>query len=132
MKIRLNFSNLRKDFFQAVSNSSWANEGYLVCRHVAEDSDFRNELQRLTNSFGIGVIKLNPQSVTESEVLFPARLREFIDWDTVNRLTEDSPDFKKFILDLTEDIKLSKIKSNYDKILDDELLINFIKTKNIT
>jgi hypothetical protein len=30
MKKELNFSNLRESYFQAVSNSSWANEGYLV------------------------------------------------------------------------------------------------------
>jgi len=30
LKRELNFTNLREAFFQAVSNSSWANEGYLV------------------------------------------------------------------------------------------------------
>jgi hypothetical protein len=30
VKKELNSSNVRKSFFQAVSNSSWANEGYLV------------------------------------------------------------------------------------------------------
>ncbi|MBK8569166.1 MAG: HrgA protein [Nitrosomonadales bacterium] len=131
MKIHLSFSNLRQSFFQAVSNASWANEGYLVCLKIDEDPDFKNEIQRLSNAFGIGIIKLNGQTVSESEVHFPARGKETIDWDTVNRLAEDSPDFRKFISDLTEDIKLSKIKSNYDSVYEDEELIDYLKEKKI-
>lgn len=132
IKIQLGFSNLRQSFFQAVSNSSWANEGYLVCSKIDTDPDFQNEIQRLSNSFGIGIIKLNIESVNESEILLPAKNRETIDWDTVNRLAEDSPDFREFISDLTEDIKLSKIKSHYDKVLDDEGLLNHINQKKIS
>lgn len=131
IKIRLSFSNLRQSFFQAVSNASWANEGYLVCLKIDEDPDLKNELLRLSNSFGIGLIKLNANSINESEVLIPAEYNESIDWDTVNRLAEDSPDFKKFISDLNEDIKLSKIKSNYDKVFSDEKLDEFIRDKKI-
>ncbi|MBN1142448.1 MAG: HrgA protein [Deltaproteobacteria bacterium] len=131
MKIQLSFSNLRQSFFQAVSNSSWANEGYLVCNKVDEDPDFRNEIQRLSNAFGIGVIKLNSDAVNESEILFPAQFKDVIDWDTVNRLAEDSPDFKKFLSELTEDIKLSKIKSKYDKVLNEEDIVSYIKEKKI-
>lgn len=131
MKIALSFSNLRQSFFQAVSNASWANEGYLVCMKMDEDPDFKNELQRLSNAFGIGVIKLNTKSVNESEVTFSAEYKKNIDWDTVNRLSEDSPDFRKFISDLTEDIKLSKIKSNYDKVFNDEKMDNYIQEKKI-
>jgi len=131
MKIALSFSNLRQSFFQAVSNASWANEGYLVCMKMDEDPDFKNELQRLSNAFGIGVIKLNTKSVNESEVTFSAEYKKNIDWDTVNRLSEDSPDFRKFISDLTEDIKLSKIKSNYDKVFSDEKMDNYIQEKKI-
>jgi len=131
MKISLNFTNLRQYYFQAVSNSSWANEGYLVCLNIDEDPDFINELQRLSNYFGIGIIKLNTESVDESEVVFPARNKENIDWDTVNRLAEDSPDFSLFISNLTEDIKLSKIKSNYDKVFDEQALNGYIKEKKI-
>jgi len=131
MKIALSFSNLRQSFFQAVSNASWANEGYLVCIKMDEDPDFKNELQRLSNAFGIGVIKLNTKSINESEVTFSAEYKKNIDWDTVNRLSEDSPDFRKFISDLTEDIKLSKIKSNYDKVFNDEKMDNYIQEKKI-
>jgi hypothetical protein len=131
MKIQLSFSNLRQSYFQAVSNASWANEGYLVCLHINEDPDLKNEIQRLSNSFGIGVIKLNTNSINESEIIFPAKYRETIDWDTVNRLEEDSPDFKMFISDLVEDIKISKIKSKYDSVFSDEDLAEYIKVKKI-
>lgn len=127
MKIQLSFANLRQSFFQAVSNASWANEGYLVCLRVDEDPDFKNELQRLSNAFGIGIIKLNFEIVSQSEVLFPARSKVTIDWDTANRIAEDSPDFLEFISDLTEDIKLAKIKLKYDKVLNEEELAEHIK-----
>lgn len=37
IKRELNFNNLRESYFQAVSNSSWANEGYLVAAEVETD-----------------------------------------------------------------------------------------------
>ena len=36
VKKELNVSNARKSFFQAVSNSSWANEGYLVATSISD------------------------------------------------------------------------------------------------
>jgi uncharacterized protein len=59
LKKDLNFSNLRQYYFQAVSNSSWAHEGYLVVVNLSEDPDLLDELRRLNNAFGIGLIKLN-------------------------------------------------------------------------
>jgi hypothetical protein len=40
MKKNLNFTNLREYYFQAVSNSSWANEGYIVALDIDEDESF--------------------------------------------------------------------------------------------
>ena len=37
LKIAIDFSTLREYFFQAVSNSSWAHEGYLVAAEIDED-----------------------------------------------------------------------------------------------
>ena len=131
MKKHLDYSNLRQCYFQAVSNSSWANEGYLVCLKIDEDLNFRNELQRLSNSFGVGIIKLNAENINESEIICAARVNENIDWDTLDRLSEDSPDFKKFISDLIEDIALGKVKSTYDKVISDEKYDNYLKDKHI-
>lgn len=131
MKKNIDYSNLRQYFFQAVSNSSWANEGYLVCLKIDEDPNFKNELQRLSNAFGIGIIKLNPESISESEIICNARYNENIDWDTLERLSEDNPDFNKFISDLTEDIALGKVKSTYDKVITDDKFENYLKEKSI-
>ncbi len=48
IKQELNFNNLREAFFQTVSNSSWANESYLVAAKIQNDEEFSNELKRLS------------------------------------------------------------------------------------
>jgi len=117
LKISLNFGNLRQSYFQAVSNSSWANEGYLVTLYMDDDPTFRDEVRRLNNAFGIGIIKLNPENIFESEILFPSKVNQEIDWDTVNRLANENSDFSDFLKLITEDCKLGKVKSQYDKVL---------------
>jgi hypothetical protein len=100
LKRELNFSNLRESFFQAVSNSSWANEGYLVAAEISATDDFLDELKRLSSSFGMGVIQLNLTDPDSSELLFPARSKEVLDWDTINKLTIN-PDFEAFLKRIT-------------------------------
>lgn len=131
VKIYVNFPNLRQAYFQAVSNSSWANEGYLVTLNLDEDPTLRDEIRRLNNAFGIGVIKLNAENIYESEILFPARINTEIDWDTVNRLAAENPDFSSFLKLVTEDCKLGKVKSEYDKVLKPEELLKYVKDKGI-
>ncbi len=120
MKIELSFSNLRECYFQAVSNSSWAHEGYLVALHIKDESDLLDELRRLNNAFGIGVIRLNPEHFMQSEILFSAKEQESLDWDTVNRLVAENADFAKFLDNFMEDITVGKVKSVYDKTYTDE------------
>ncbi len=131
LKISLNFTNLRQSFFQAVSNSSWANEGYLVALNIDDDPTFKDEVRRLNNAFGIGIIKLNSENVFESEILFPSRISQEIDWDTVNRLANENSDFSDFLKLITEDCKLGKVKSQYDKVLKLEELTKHIKDKGM-
>lgn len=131
LKISLNFANLREYYFQAVSNSSWANEGYLVALSIDDDPTFKDEIRRLNNAFGIGIIKLNPENVFESEILFPARINQEIDWDTVNRLANENSDFNDFLKLITEDCKLGKVKSQYDKVLKLDELTKHINNKGI-
>jgi hypothetical protein len=131
LKITLNFSNLRQSYFQAVSNSSWANEGYLVALNIDDDPSFKDEVRRLNNAFGIGIIKLNPENIFESEILFPSRINQEIDWDTVNRLANENADFSYFLKLITEDCKLGKVKSQYDKVLKMDELTKYIKDKGI-
>lgn len=131
MKITLNFGNLRQSFFQSVSNSSWANEGYLVALDIDDEPTFKDELRRLNNAFGIGIIKLNAENVFESEILFPSRINTEIDWDTVNRLSTENKDFSDFLKLITEDCKLGKVKSQYDKVMTIDELTKHIKDKGI-
>lgn len=131
LKIKLTFNNLRECYFQAVSNSSWANEGYLVAIDIEDDDLLKNELRRLNNSFGIGIILLNPIEIEQSEIVLPAKEKEFVDWDTIDRLVEENKDFNQFISDLTEDIKVRKVKSIYDKVLEDNEYKKYIKDKGL-
>lgn len=130
MKKTLNFTNLREYYFQAVSNSSWANEGYIVALDIDEDDSFLAELKRLNNAFGIGVIKLNAENVSQSIVMLNARKNENLDWDTIDRLTEN-PDFNQFISDIKDDADIKKIKSKYDEVYDDEKIAKYARDKHI-
>lgn len=96
VKKELNNSNIRSSFFQAVSNSSWANEGYLVATSISTN-EVEEELRMLSALHGIGVILLNPENPTESEILLPARRRPEVDWQSINRILNENSDFKNFI-----------------------------------
>lgn len=113
LKIALNFSNLKECYFQALSNSSWANEGYLVVLQEI-DSEVLSELRRLNQSFGIGVIKLDIQ--------------------ILNMLINKNPNFKEFIDDINKQIKVgkeAKIQANFDEIKSDEEMEKYLKEKCI-
>ncbi|HKQ09266.1 MAG TPA: HTH domain-containing protein [Blastocatellia bacterium] len=128
LKRTLNFSNLREAFFQAVSNSSWANEGYLAAAEISNDDDFLNELKRLSTSFGIGVIRIDIEDPDSTEVIFPAKPKEFLDWDAINKLTMN-PDFKEFLKRVRIDISSKEIREEmYDKILSKEDLPKIIRS----
>lgn len=132
IKIKLDYSNLRECYFQAVSNSSWANEGYLVTLKLENDDSFLEELRRLNNAFGIGIIKLVPEHISQSEIILPAKYNEKVDWDTVDRLMTENPNFQQFANDIKEDVKLRKTKSTYDKVfLDDDEAADYAISKNI-
>lgn len=96
VKLLLNRSNVREAWFQAVSNSSWANFGYLVAAEV-EGSETMKELRLLAASHGIGLILLDTENPAESEIRIPARERPDIDWDACNRLVQENTDFRDFI-----------------------------------
>lgn len=95
VKIKLESSNVRMSFFQAVSNSSWANEGYLVATQIAEN--VQEELRVLSALHGIGVILLNPNDILQSKIILPAKHRIDIDWQSVNRIVTVNRNFKEYI-----------------------------------
>lgn len=128
LKRELNFSNLRESFFQAVSNSSWANEGYLAAPTILEEEDFIDELGRLSTSFGIGVIKINLDDPDSSQELFPPRHKDYLDWDAMNKLAINR-DFAEFLKRVENDVRTVEIrKERYDKVFDKEELLEQLKT----
>lgn len=117
LKRELNFSNLREAFFQAVSNSSWANEGYLVAANISHNEDFRSELERLSFSFGIGVIEIDVNEPDSSAIIFAARRKNELDWESINKLAEVNPDFKKFLSDVSAVLQTNRIyDSEFDEV----------------
>ena len=132
LKIAVNSSNLKECYFQAVSNSTWANEGYLVVFENL-DGEVLEELERLNQSFGIGVIQLE-KDPWESKIIYPAHKRA-LDIQTLNMLVRKNPDFKKFVAEITEKISAtlqrhdSKIES--DEILKGDALENYIQKMHI-
>jgi len=101
---------LKKCYFQAVSNSSWANYGYLVAFEI--NSSLKDEMERLNQSFGIGIIELKSYPY-ESKVLFPSRYRE-LDFKTIDKLSKINKTFKEFIIYI-EEIITTKGK-NYQRV----------------
>ncbi len=134
LKKELSFSNLKESYFQAVSNSTWANEGYLVVFEEIKDKVL-GELRRLNQSFGIGVIKLESE-ISNSKILLPAKERE-IDIPTLNMLIEQSPkDFKPFMANINKQIEAGfdkQIDMNdfFKELLGDEAMQKYIKDKGI-
>jgi len=123
MKREITFGNLRESFFQAVSNSSWAHEGYLVAPNI--DESVRGELTRLSGSFGIGVIELVLEDPEKSEVLCPAKRKLEIDWEGANKLAKENPDFRQFLTSARIDIANCKL---HDTEYDSAPLLEDLKT----
>ena len=132
IKKSITWSDIKEYYFQAVSNSSWANEGYLVVFENIE-ADIFSELIRLNASFGIGIIQLEIDS--SSKVILPARQRN-LDMQTLDMLVEKNKNFKDFIDDVNKDInandKFRIAKDRYDKILNDDELEKYIEDKKIS
>ena len=114
--------NYREVFFQAVSNSSWANEGYLVAAEVSENDQMRAELRRLSTSFGVGIIRLDVDNPMDSEILYPATAKERLDWETMNKLCEESADFCGFLTRVREDFEAGQGETKYDDVQEEEKL----------
>lgn len=128
---------LKKCFFQAVSNSSWANYSYLVAFKISDN--LLEELERLNNSFGIGFIQLN-SNPEKSRIMFSPKDKQ-LDFKTIERLCNINPDFKVFIKQIEKIITASDkyvydVKKGLidicDKTFETEAeALNYCKYKNI-
>lgn len=130
IKKKIEFANLRESYFQAVSNSRWANKGYLVCAELdINDTELVDELGRLANSYGIGVIKLDLDNPDETKILNEAHYSEAIDWAFVNYLFELNADYKTFIEASIDILKTEELyREKFDKIMCQEEIVSYVKS----
>lgn len=118
LKLKIDKSNLTECYFQAVSNSNWANFGYLVVGDLDKDKSFISNLVRLNSGYGIGIIHLNIDNPNNSEIIVSAREKEAVDINFMNFLSNINKDFNNFIKNSKKIIKDKKITNNeFDKIL---------------
>lgn len=102
---------LKQAFFQALSNSNWANYGYLVAFEITDNVDVLDEMERLSQSFGIGIIKLDYEP-SKTKVLFPARKKD-LEFKTIDKICSINKEFKQFV------DKVTTILTAEEKFLDD-------------
>lgn len=130
-------AELKKFYFQAVSNSSWANYGYLVAHKI--NPELNKEIERLNESFGIGVILIDG-NLEKSKILFPSMYKD-LDFRTIDKLCNNNNEFREFI-EGTEKIvsasdkylnpALMEFKTKFDKTLDKKQdLIDYCVEKGI-
>jgi len=118
LKLKIDKSNITECYFQTVSNSSWANIGYLVVGDLDTDPIFLSNLARLNNGYGIGVIKLDIENPLKSEIIVSAREKEIVDINFMNFLSEMNHDFYDFIKTTRQIIYSKKIETkNFDRVI---------------
>ncbi|MBR3945835.1 MAG: hypothetical protein IKJ56_01890 [Bacteroidales bacterium] len=108
---------LKQYYFQALSNSSWANFGYLVAYEINEE--LSEEMERLNNAFGIGIIRMQ---ANDFAILYPAK-ENVLDYNTIEKLNNLNTDFCIFISKLSKVMNASKeytadAKQGFEKICD--------------
>ncbi len=118
LKKEISVNNCRECYFQAISNSSWANEGYLVGCHIdTHNPQLMDLLKRLHASFGIGVIDLRTDE-DKSVILLNAKYKEKIDYTVALELSDKNPKFSGFlksVVDYDPDFP-NRYKDEFDEI----------------
>ncbi|WQU90432.1 COG2958 family protein [Helicobacter pylori] len=118
LKKEISVNNCRECYFQAISNSSWANEGYLVGRHIdTHNPQLMDLLKRLHASFGIGVIDLRTDE-DKSAILLNAKYKEKIDYTVALELSDKNPKFSGFlksVVDYDPDFP-NRYKDEFDEV----------------
>ncbi|MGL2750015.1 HrgA protein [Helicobacter pylori] len=118
LKKEISVNNCRECYFQAISNSSWANEGYLVGHHIdTHNPQLTDLLKRLHASFGIGVIDLRTNE-DKSAILLNAKYKEKIDYTVALELSDKNPKFSGFlksVVDYDPDFP-NRYKDEFDEV----------------
>ena len=133
IKKHLDFGNYKEYFFQAVSNSSWANEGYLAALSVPQDGEFREALQKLSQSFGIGIILLDAANLSQSEILSPSKYKKQMDYAVMHELAVKNPGFAKFleVISAYDHKNPHYYLSEFDKVKSDAEMADYLAEKGI-
>ncbi|WP_367697789.1 HrgA protein [Helicobacter pylori] len=116
LKKEISVHNCRECYFQAISNSSWANEGYLVGRHIdTHNLKLMDLLKRLHASFGIGVIDLRTDE-DKSAILLNAKYKEKIDYTVASELSAKNEKFSGFLKSDYDPNHQHRYKDEFDEV----------------
>ena len=126
---------LKQYYFQALSNSNWANFGYLVAFEISDGLD--EEMERLNNAYGIGIIQMQDGNWS---ILYPAR-EKALDYNTIEKLNNLNRDFCTFIDKISKVLNapekyIKEAKDSFESICDkifesDEEQERYCKEHNI-
>lgn len=113
LKKEITLSELKKNYFQTVSNSSWAHQGFLVCYKINEHNEqLMAELERLNHAFGIGLIKVdidtNDINDSDMRIIYDARFNENLDYESISNLSSKNWQFRKYIESIRASIQSGK------------------------
>ncbi|XVN41595.1 MAG: hypothetical protein RCO49_03580 [Rickettsia endosymbiont of Argas persicus] len=126
VKKNISIGNVRKSFFQALSNSSWSHCGYLVTAELNQNA--KNELEMLCERHGIGFILIDMQNPEGSKKVIPAKERLEIDWNMANRLLKENKNFADYLIHVDAFNKTRAVITNTWSNID-KLKENIIKNK---
>ena len=83
----------------------------------------------VSTSFGIGIIELDIEDPNSSHVLVPAKEREALDWDALNKVAMNK-DVQDLLKRIGTDFRAKEVRwEEYDKILPPEELAASIRLK---
>lgn len=116
LKKSIGFGDFKQSYFQAVSNSSWANEGYLVVFGEIND-EIIETLRKLNSRFGIGLIKVGTD-IESFEVVISAK-QQNLDPFMIDELAQNNEDFENFLESI---FGRGLTKFVFDEVWDDEKL----------
>ena len=100
---------------------------------MPQDGEFREALQKLSQSFGIGIILLDATNLSQSEILSPAKYKKQMDYAVMYELAVKNPGFAKFLEVISEyDHKNPhRYLSEFDEVLNDDAMAKYLVTKGI-
>ncbi|UXN05155.1 HrgA protein [Bartonella sp. HY761] len=74
--------------------------------------DALDEIRILSSLHGIGLIILNKDNISESQISIPAREKSEVDWNSVNRLVIENKDFRQFVKQVRHFYQTGNINKN--------------------